>query len=60
MLRTKFWRSAAASLPAAVRNRYLANLEQAERWELALDDALQLLSRVRGGFARTFHTPKNA
>ena len=47
MLKTKFWKNAAASLPANVRSRYLHDLEQAERWELALDGAIEAVGRVR-------------
>ena len=56
MLKTSFWKNAAASLPAAVRERYLANFVQAERWELALDAVVELFSRE----PRRFHTPKRA
>jgi len=56
MLKTVFWRNAAASLPAAVRERYLANFVQAERWELALDAVVELFSRE----PRRFQTPKRA
>ena len=45
MLKTKFWRNAAASLPAATRTRYLRDLERAERWELALDGLIEFFSR---------------
>jgi hypothetical protein len=40
-LKTSFWRNAANSLPAAVRARYMTHLESAERWELALDAAIE-------------------
>ncbi len=53
MLKTNFWKNAAASLPSSVRSRYLADIEQAERWELALDAAIEVLSRVKGAFARS-------
>ena len=43
MLETAFWKSAAGSLPAAVRERYRASFEQAERWDLALDAAIGLV-----------------
>jgi hypothetical protein len=56
MLKTKFWRHAAASLPERVRLRYLADIEQAERIELALDGALEALARARAGFAGRFQT----
>jgi len=42
MLKTAFWRNAARSLPAAVGNRYMPHFERAERWELALDAAIEL------------------
>ena len=50
MLKTKFWRNAAASLPQNVRSRYLADIEQAERMELALDGALEALARAKANF----------
>ena len=46
MLKTKFWNKAFSSLPAPVRPRYLADFEQMERWELALDGAIELCSRI--------------
>jgi hypothetical protein len=60
MLKTKFWKDAAASLPAPVRARYMRDLERAERWELALDRAIELVSRARTAFGKTFHTPRGA
>ena len=50
VLKTKFWRSAAASLPENVRARYLADIEQAERIELALDGAIEALARAKASF----------
>ena len=47
MLKTKFWRNAAASLPDGARARYLADIEQAERIELALDGAIEAVARAR-------------
>ncbi len=47
MLKTKFWKNAAASLPAHVRGRYLREFERAERWELAFDSAIKALSRLK-------------
>ena len=47
MLKTTFWKSAAASLPAAVRERFMGEFERAERWELALEGAIELLSRAK-------------
>jgi hypothetical protein len=53
MLKTRFWREAAAALPA----RYLRDLEQAERWELRLEAAIEYFSRAK---AALFHTPRSA
>ena len=53
MLRTPFWKKAAASLPAQVRSRYMSQLEQAERWELALDGAIEGWVRVRAALGST-------
>ena len=46
-LKTAFWRNAAASLPARVRERYRLDLERAERWELALAGAVEALRRLK-------------
>ena len=51
MLKTPFWKRAAASLPANIRARHIGQLEAAERWELALDGALETWSRVKATFA---------
>lgn len=58
--KTKFWRDAAARLPAGVRERHLADLQRAERWELALDRAIEAFAHVKAAFVRTFHTPRGA
>lgn len=51
MLKTPFWKRAAASLPAHIRARHIGQLEAAERWELALDGAIEVWSRVKGTLA---------
>jgi hypothetical protein len=56
-LRTPFWRAAYQSLPETVRHRYLAYVEHAERWELALDAATDALLRMKIAVARLFGTP---
>jgi hypothetical protein len=56
-LHTQFWRAAYQSLPVSLRRRYLAYLERAERWELALDATIDALSRAKGALARLFSTP---
>ena len=60
MLKTKFWRNAANSLPKGVRARYLADIEQAERVELVLDGAIEAAARVRATLASRFQTPRGA
>jgi hypothetical protein len=57
MLKTPFWKRAASSLPAQVRARHIVAIEQAERWELALDGAIEAWSRVKATFA---HHPRGA
>ena len=54
---TSFWRAAFQSLPAAVRERHLLQLKAAERWELALDKAIETLSRAKKSLARLFQAP---
>lgn len=56
-LHTPFWRAAYRSLPDTVRHRYLAHVERAERWDLALDAAFDALSRAKGALGRLFSTP---
>lgn len=60
MLKTNFWRNAYASLPEGVRARYLADLEQAERIELALGSAIEAMGRAKASFAARFQTPRGA
>lgn len=52
MLKTKFWKDAAAALPADVRARHMADLERAERWELALDRAFEAWTRAKSAFGK--------
>ena len=56
-LRTPFWRAAYQSLPVTVRQRYLAHIERAEGWELALDAAGDALSQLKVTLSRLFVTP---
>ena len=56
-LRTPFWKAAYQSLPQTARQRYLAYIEQAERWDLALDAASDALSRAKGALARLLDMP---
>jgi hypothetical protein len=59
-LKTAFWRNAAASLPAEIRDRYALDLERAERWELALGRAIEALTRAKSALGRTLHAPRGA
>jgi hypothetical protein len=58
--KTKFWRDAAARLPASVRERYLAELKRAERVELALEALVDASVRLKNALGRPFHTPRGA
>lgn len=55
-LKTAFWRDAAASLPEQVRDRYALDIERAERLELALGGAIEVLTRARAALGRKFVT----
>ena len=55
---TPFWRAAFVSLPPAVRERYMLQLQAAERWELALDEAIAVFSRARKLLAHLLQTPR--
>ena len=59
-LKTAFWRNAAASLPTGLRERYLLDIERAERWELALAGAIEVLARAKGALGRMLHAPHGA
>ena len=60
MLKTRFWRNAANSLPQSVRARYLGDIEQAERIELVLGSAIEAVGRARATFVSRFQTPRGA
>ena len=57
---TPFWKNALASLPAAIRHRYVHQIEAAERWELWLDAAVESFSRAKHALSRTFQGPRSA
>jgi hypothetical protein len=52
---TPFWDAAFKSLPPAERQRYKSQLRTAERWELAIGDAIELFSRGKKLLARAIH-----
>jgi hypothetical protein len=56
-LRTPFWQAAYQSLPHTVRHRYLAQIERAERWELALDATIDAMSRAKRFLSGLFDAP---
>ena len=57
---TAFWQKAYDKLPAGVRAQYLTQMKAAERWELAIGDAIEVFGRVKNAVARLFQTPKSA
>jgi len=57
MLKTEFWKSAAAALPASVRARHLGDIARAERFELLLDGVIDAWSQIRVVLARAFARP---
>lgn len=57
--KTKFWKDVAASLPAAVRERHRVDFERAERWELALDHAIEAWARFKHAIAASLQ-PRGA
>jgi len=42
------------------RARHIGEIERAERWELALDGAIEALARVKNAFTAKFQTPRSA
>ena len=57
---TSFWQRAYEALPASARGQHLMQLKAAERWELALGDAIELGSRIKQAVTRAFHSPRGA
>jgi hypothetical protein len=57
---TKFWQQAYERLPAGTREHYFTQIKAAERWELALADAIELLSRAKNAILRLFQAPSRA
>ncbi len=55
---TKFWQQAYDNLPASTRVQYLTHMKAAERWELAVDDVIEVWSRAKGAVVKLFHTPR--
>lgn len=57
---TPFWKAALESLPAAIRARYLREIEAAERWELRLNAAVERCTQAKSAFVRMFQAPRGA
>ena len=57
---TPFWNRAYESLPKEVRAQYFTQIQAAERWELAIGDAIELLSRAKNAVLRLIQTPSRA
>ena len=56
---TPFWRRAFKSLSPIAQRRYRSQLKSAERWELALDRAIDIASRGKSLLSRLWHTAQN-
>jgi len=56
-LRTPFWQAAYRSLPENVRQRCLADIEQAERIGLAVDALFDGANKAKHALAGLFRTP---
>ena len=57
---TPFWNRAYESLPKEVRAQYFTQIQAAERWELAIGDVIEVLSRAKNAVLRLFQTPSRA
>ncbi|HVL35082.1 MAG TPA: hypothetical protein VM489_05355 [Burkholderiales bacterium] len=57
---TPFWNNLYLSLPASLRDRYVSEMQAAERWELMLDAAVEFASRARTALAKPFQTLRSA
>lgn len=57
---TPFWQRAYDSLPREVRGQYLTQIKAAERWELAIGDIIQVVSRAKNAIVKLFQTPSRA
>lgn len=57
---TPFWQRAYERMPAGTREQYFTQMQAAERWELALGDAIKLWSRAKNAILRLFQAPSRA
>lgn len=57
---TTFWQRAYERMPAGTREHYITQMQAAERWELALGDAIELFSRAKNAILRLFQAPSRA
>lgn len=57
---TSFWQRAYERMPAGSREQYITQMLAAERWELALGDAIEIYSRAKNAILRLFQAPSRA
>ena len=57
---TTFWQRAYERMPAGAREQYITQMLAAERWELALGDAIEIYSRAKNAILRLFQAPSRA
>lgn len=57
---TSFWQRAYERLPAGTREHYLTQLQAAERWELALGEVIEVVSRAKNAILRLLQAPSRA
>jgi hypothetical protein len=57
---TNFWQRAYERMPAGAREHYLTQMQAAERWELALGNAIEIYSRAKNAILRLFQAPSRA
>lgn len=50
---TPFWKNALESLPPAVRERHVHDIEAAERWELRLDALVEAWTRAKAALGKS-------
>ena len=52
MLKTEFWKKAAAGLPAEVRARHIEDIARAERIDILVDGLVGAWSQLKAFYAR--------
>ena len=57
MLKTEFWKRAAAALPASVRDRHMGDIARAERFGILLDGVVDTVSEIKVAISKLFARP---